>query len=174
MKIDNCWLQQQLHCGTQSAGRARTAVQSNTDHDLTRRLTKQIERGICLIEMSGTNYARKHVFEGKAVQHSIFIIVCLYKVYSLHGLLALPWSFSVYSALPTQSTQSTYFTGTSMKCLNLFSIVYTLYTIYTVHWNFPEVSQCIQNCLHILQILHGLLALPWSVSMHSALSTHST
>ena len=90
MKIDNCLQQQQLHCAAQSAGRVRTAVQSNTDHDSTYRQMKRIEGGVCLIEMSVANYARQHVFEGKAVQHSMFVIVCLYKVYSLHGSLALP------------------------------------------------------------------------------------
>jgi len=131
---------------------------------------RQTEGGICLIEMSVANYARKHVFESKAVQHNIFIIVFLYKVYSLHGSLALPWSVPVYSALSTHSTQSTRFTRTSLKCTSVFSIVYTLYTVYTFHWHFSEVYQCIQHCLHNL---HGSLELPWSVSVYLALSTNS-
>jgi hypothetical protein len=49
-----------------------------------------------------------------------------------------------------------------------------LYTVYKVHWHFPEVCQCVQNCLHILRSLHGSLELPWSVSVYLSLSTHST
>ena len=84
MKIDNCLLQQQLRCATQSAGRARAAVGSNTDRDSTYRQTKQSDRDIYVREMSVANYARQHVVEG------MFVIVCLYKVYSLPGSLALP------------------------------------------------------------------------------------
>jgi len=110
MKIDNCLLQEQLQCATQSAGTAQKALQSNTDHDSTCRQTKQIEGDICLIEMSVADYARQHIFEGKTVTTQY-----------------------VRNYLPLQSLQSTRFTGTSLKCLSVFSIVYPLYTFYTIH-----------------------------------------
>jgi hypothetical protein len=69
MKIDNCFVQQQLHCATHSAGRARRAAQSDTDHDLAFGQTKQIG-GIYLAEMYDAHYAGQRVLDSKAVQRS--------------------------------------------------------------------------------------------------------
>jgi hypothetical protein len=69
MKIDNCLVQQQLHCAEHSAGRAWRAAQSDTDHDLAFGKTKQIG-GVCLSEMCDEHCAGQDVLESKAVQRS--------------------------------------------------------------------------------------------------------